>query len=150
MLGMLLLQPLPIAIAHPLHTTITDLTLDARTRKVQAVIRIFADDFEAAVAGPRKGTTDDRSKAAYVARQFVVRGADGKPIALRWRGSKLTDDLLWIQLEGEAPRGLRGATVMNAMASELFGDQVNIVKARYGTQQRTLLFTRGARPKRLP
>jgi hypothetical protein len=39
---------------------------------------------------------------------------------------------------------------MNAMAFALFADQVNIVRARYGGSEHTLLFTRGARPQRLP
>lgn len=142
-------HPLRELVAHPLHTTITDLTLDSRTHRLEAVIRVFADDFEAAVAGSL-APADARAKAAYLARRFVIRGADGKAIPLRWTATRRTDDLLWIHLEARAPRGLRGASVQSSIATELFADQVNIVKARYGGRERTLLFTRGTRPQRLP
>ena len=149
LLGLLLFLPLRAAVAHPLHTTITELTLDAGGRKVRAVIRIFANDFDAAVAGPRRGPTDAAARQAYLASRFVLRAADGRQIPLRWRGSRVTDDLLWIELEGDAPAGVRGGTVLSSVAADLFSDQVNIVKARYAGRERTLLFTRGAGPKKL-
>ena len=141
LLGALLLLPLRTAEAHPLHTTITDLSFAGG--RVQAVIRIFSDDLNAAVAA------SGRTREAYLGRNFVLRGADGKQIPLRWRGTRLTEDLLWIHLEGSAA-GLRGGTVANTLAADLFSDQVNIVKASYDGQKRTLLFTPGARPQRLP
>ena len=147
LLGLLLLYPLRAADAHPLHTTITDLTHEKG--KVVAIIRIFADDFDAAVAGAGKDPADVRAKAAYLGRHFQLHGADGKKLPLVWSGSRLTDDLLWIRLEGPAPAGLRGGTVANTLAADLFADQVNIVKASYGERTRTLLFTRGTGPRRL-
>lgn len=135
--------------AHPLHTTITELTLDGAAGKVRAVIRIFADDFEAAVAGPRRGPTDAAARQAYLSSRFVLRTADGRRVPLRWRATRVTDGLLWIELEGEARSSVRGGTVLSSVASDLFADQVNIVKARYAGRERTLLFTRGAGPKKL-
>ena len=140
----------PSAEAHPLHTSITDLTLDPSTRRVQAVIRIFANDFDAAVAGAARGPTDVRARAAYLSRNFILYGGDGKQIQLHWRSTRLTDDLLWIYLEGSAPAGLRGGRLHNTIATDLYSDQVNIVKSRYGERERTLLFTRGTLPQRLP
>ena len=150
LLGWLLLSPATGAVAHPLHTSITEMVHDARLRRVEVVMRVFADDFERALGGVGKGSPDSRAVAGYLARQFVVHGPDGKPIPLRYQGTQRTDDLLWIRLAGDAPAGVRGGRVRNSVALELYADQVNILKVRYATTERTLLFTRRTSSHRLP
>ena len=133
--------------AHPLHTTITEVTWDATWKLVRVVIRAFEDDLGAAsrgAAGRKAIAVPD-----YVRSSFVLRGSDGRVIPLRVAGVKRTDDLLWIQLQGPAPAGLRGGTVLNTLIHDLHADQVNIVKSRHAGREQVLLFTRGAGPKRL-
>jgi hypothetical protein len=136
-----------VADAHPLHTTMTEVAYDGRTRTVQATIRVFADDFAKAVTASRIAGADPGG--AYVARAFAITGPDGRAVPLRVSGTRRTGDLLWITLRGAAPAGIRGGTVRNQMLCALFTDQVNILRATYGGAPRSMLFVPGDGAKRI-
>jgi hypothetical protein len=138
------------ATAHPLHTTITELTYDSRSGVVTLLIRAFADDFGAAIALSTRDAREPRRTVRYLAQRLELRGSDDRLVVLHWAGMKRTEDVVWIRLEGRAPAGVRGGTLRHGVLLDMFSDQVNILKVRYGRVERTLLFTRGAERKRLP
>lgn len=144
----------PPASAHPLHTTLTEITTGASGRTLHAVIRVFADDFGRAVArGGRSpaspGSADDAVALAYVQRTFVLAGRDGRVLPHRSCGIRRTADLLWICVEAASPGGLSGIRVRNAMLCDLYDDQVNIVRAISPGATNTLMFTRNESAKPL-
>jgi hypothetical protein len=127
--------------AHPLHTTMTELTEDRAAGVVRATIRVFADDFTKA-----KGTAPELT---YVSSVFTFIDRSGRPLALRSCGTRRTAELLWICVEAASTEGLAALRVRNAMLSDLFDDQVNVVQGMIGGARRSLLFTKGDRPKPL-
>ena len=131
--------------AHPMHTSVTELTHDPATRAVVVTLRVFADDF-GTVAPDRVG----RGAEAYVLAHVELSGADGRPVALRWEGGTLSGDVVQIRLKAELSGGLSGARVRVTLMCERFPDQVNIVRATYGGRTASLLFTRGDQAKALP
>ena len=142
------------ASAHPLHSTITELSEDRASGVVRATIRVFADDFGTAVARARKGVLPttagpqwDATALAYVATTFAFVDPAGRVLSMRSCGTKRTSDLLWICVEAVSPGGLAGLGVNNRMLSDLFDDQVNVVQASVGGARRSLLFTKGDRAK---
>ncbi|HKU63005.1 MAG TPA: DUF6702 family protein [Gemmatimonadales bacterium] len=126
--------------AHPLHTSITEMTADGR--EVRVSIRLYADDLRTAV-----GTTDalpsDSSVARYLRGHFALRDPADRPVRLRWGGLTRHDDAVVIRLEGMLPGGLAGAQVANVLLTERFRDQVNVVRASWPGGTATLLFTPG-------
>ena len=141
--------------AHPLHTTLTEITADAASHTVRIVVRVFADDFGTAltrhahVAVTPVASAWDTAAATYVAASVTIADRANRPVALRSCGTRRSGDLLWICVEGttaESPRELRGR---NSMLCELFDDQVNIVQLVAGTEKHSALFTRGDGLKRL-
>lgn len=145
----------PDAHAHPLHTTLTELTEDRSRGTVRAVIRVFADDFGTAVARHARGRSLapgaawDAAAFAYVASTFTVADRAGRGVALRSCGVRRTGELLWICVEGATPVRLTALTVRNAVLTDLFDDQVNVVQAVMDGARRSVLFTRGDRAKTL-
>ena len=139
--------------AHPLHTTLTEVTLDAPRHMVRAVIRVFADDFATAAAarerraGRAKGPGQADTGVAYVLSAFQLSGADGRPLPLRSCGTRRSGDLLWVCVEGAAPVNPTALRLRNAMLCDLFDDEVNIVRATLAGAVRSTLFTRGDGPK---
>ncbi|MES2179120.1 MAG: DUF6702 family protein [Gemmatimonadota bacterium] len=142
--------------AHSLHTTFTELT-EVRSRGVvRATIRVFADDFNAAVrrsfprapVGVAAGTLDVR-EVTYVARSFSVSDARGHTVPLTACGVRRSDGLLWICIEAAVPNGLISVMVRNGMLAEVFDDQVNVVQGTVGGVRRSLLFVRNDPPKAL-
>jgi len=131
--------------AHPMHTSVTEVTQDASTRSVVVTLRVFADDFGSA-APDRVGPGAE----AYVRAHFELTGPKGALVALRWEGATLSGDVVQIRLRADLPGGLRGTRVRTTLLCERFPDQVNIVRATYGGRTTSLLFTRGDQAKALP
>lgn len=145
----------PHADAHPLHTTLGELAYSPKTGAVRLTLRVFADDFLAAVGRVRRarvaaGQPQIGSTASYLRRTVELRGSDGRPVSLRLQGVRRQGDVFWITLRGSAPAGLEGGSIRNALLFDLFDDQVNIVKVNRGRSERSLLFVPGDGPKRIP
>jgi len=145
------MRPLAVLVwlaAHPLHTTLTELTWRPSGGAVEISVRAFADDFRAAAASSR-GTLDSGA-VAYLRERLTLVDAAGQPLPLVWCGVKQTADLLWLCLRAAAPRGLAGAGVRVALLFDRYDDQINIVQASYAGRKESLLFARGDGLKRLP
>ena len=134
--------------AHPLHTTLTELTEDRTHGTVRAVIRVFADDFGTAVS-KSQGATSDAAAIAYIAKVFAMSDRAGRPLSLTSCGTKRTSDLLWICVEGASADGLAPLKVRSAVLCDLFKDQINVVQGIVNGARRSLLFTRGDGAKSL-
>jgi hypothetical protein len=135
------------AYAHPLHTTLSELTI-AADGSVQIVLRAFVDDFSAAVtrAPSRPGpvpTPPDSAIARYLGETLVVTDASGRRVALAVAGTRRTGDLVWVTIRASAARMGVAPRLTNRVLFERWDDQVNIVQATVGSRRRTLLFTRG-------
>lgn len=143
------------ASAHPLHTTLTEISVDAARHTVRAVIRVFGDDIGAALShrtGRRpiaRVVADDSQAAAYVFSQFSFVDHASHVMPPRSCGVKRSGDLLWVCLEADLSGDPRGVSVRDAVLCEVFSDQVNIVQVAGGREATSILFTRGDGPKRL-
>lgn len=140
------------ALAHPLHTTITQVAF--RGDSLRAIIRVFADDFGRAVHGlgagdPAPTAVSDSAAAAYVRSRFTITGAGGRLVTLRWCGMERREGAYLMCVAGAAGR-MAGTSVHSRLHWELYADQVNIVQATSGRRRETLLFLRGDPPRRLP
>jgi hypothetical protein len=143
---------------HPLHTTITTISYDARTHVLTAMMRLFVDDLARAVrqrsggAAVRVGasTGDDSAATEYVRTMFTVAGDDGRSTPLAVCGLRRTGDVQWICLRATLPHGLAGLRIADTVLTELYADQVNVVMADDTQGHASLLFTRGDKVKSLP
>jgi hypothetical protein len=140
---------------HPLHTTITTIVYHAGVHRVTATIRVFTDDLGRAIVERTHGSVPagsitDAVTFAYLNVAFGVVGPDGRPVPLEWCGSRTTGDLRWLCIQATVPVGLRGVRIRDAVLTDVFSDQVNIVIADYDGHHTSLLFTRGEDAKALP
>jgi hypothetical protein len=113
-------------------------------------LRLFADDFDAAVRPPTDRAAADSATARYLRSTFALADRHGRPVRLAWEGTARSGDVILIRLRGVVPGGLAGARVTNLVLCDRFPDQVNIVRATYGGRAATLLFVRGEASKALP
>jgi len=130
---------------HPLHTTMMDLSYDPASRALNVMIRVFADDFSAAVmpSVPRRAEIvipSDTAILRYVTGRFGVTGPGGH-VSMRWCGLRREGKVLFLCLRGTVPGTLAGASLSNGLLTEMFADQVNVVQVSYDGRRRTLLFT---------
>lgn len=142
----LLLAVLSGLTLHPLHTTLTQLAYRDADRTVEATVRVFADDFRAALG---RDVTDSAA-AAYLRSTFTLADPAGRPLAIAWCGLRRTGDLLWLCLRAPVAQGLSGLRVRVALLFDRYADQINIVQASYAGRRAALLFTSGDAAKPLP
>jgi hypothetical protein len=148
----------PLARAHPLHTTFTELNWDGSTHRITITIRLFTEDFAAAVgrrahramAGGPDATIPDSLSFEYVGAALVLSDRSGRPVPLIWRGAHRVGDVSFLSLQATLAGGPSGLRIVNSIHCELFEDQVNIVKADYGNRSESLLFVRGDPQKIIP
>lgn len=135
-----------VAGAHPLHTTMSELTVDAPHHVVRVVVRAFADDYLKAVAAARKPrvppAVDGAESLAYLQGTLVL-DDNGNALTLRSCGVKTSADLVWLCVEASLPAAGNQLHLRNALLVNLFDDQVNIVRATSNGATRSLLFVRG-------
>jgi len=140
---------LPLPAVHPMHTSVTEISYDAGSRTAAIRIRVFADDFAAAM-GPDSGAPADSAMSSYVRANFTLVDRSGRSLPIQWLGAERAGDVVLLRLSARAPDGLAQAKVLNALLADRFADQVNIVRALYDGRAATLLFTRGEPAKALP
>lgn len=143
LLALLALIPI-VARAHPIHTTLTVMTVNGNT--VTLSIRAFADDFSRVVATsagvpvPRDSSVESQNVASYVRARFSIAGATLEPCGIQ----RVADAyLVCFRATLAAGAGIRAE---NRMLTELHPDQVNIVQASRGSEKQTRLFTRTSAP----
>ena len=134
--------------AHPLHTTLAELTVRSDQRTAEVVVRVFADDLQRGVGG--RTAPDEAAAVRYVVRHFAARQGHGQPVAWTSCGQRRTDDLVWICLRAPVTNAMAGAELRVDIGCALYDDQVNVVRLVSPRARRTLLFTCGERTQRLP
>lgn len=138
-----------IAMAHPIHTTLTVVTFDKAG--TQLMLRAFADDFSASVARyvgkpvPSDSVVADADVMRYVAAHVQVTSADGAAVPLTSCGVRREQGLYWVCLRAAGVAPGKGSTVLNTTLHELHPDQVNIVRVERANARRTLVFTKGSK-----
>ncbi len=141
----------PARAAHPLHTTFTEVAWDAPTRTLRLTVRAFAEDLDAAARASARGAeTAAAMRARYVASRLVVRDAAGRPLALASCGGREERDLVFVCLAAPLPDARRGITLGHHVLTEVFDDQVNVVRLSLGARRGMALFTKGAAARQVP
>lgn len=144
--------------AHPLHTSLAELTYDARTGAVQVSLRVFVDDFTRAAiafqqkqsaARPVSATPAQSPLVGYSLASFVLTDSRGQRVSFMSCGGKRVGDLMWLCFRGQAAPGGR-LRVLSQVLFDNFKDQINIVQASSGDRHANLLFTPGEAAKVIP
>ena len=131
--------------AHPIHTSLTELTVSGQT--LRATVRVFADDLAAALSRRRGDVRSDADVSAYVLSSIAFVDEGGRVVVSRGCGVKRTGELLWVCVEATVTADK--ASLRNTLLCETFSDQVNIVRASAGGRTRNLVYVRGDSAKRI-
>lgn len=147
--------------AHPVHTSVAEADYNTATASLEVSLRVFPDDFEAALSVHARrrlsvratpATEFDEAARAYLAEKFTVLTREGKPAVLRWVGreAKGEADELWFHFEVPLPGGVEGARIHHHALGEQFPSQINSVRVREADRQVTLVFlpSQGGKPVR--
>ena len=138
------------ATAHPLHTALAEVSYQPDSQAVLIRIRIFRDDLAAVLSSPGDSLPTDSLLSGYARGTLALVNQAGHPVPLSWQGAEHSGDTVLLQLRARLTGGLQRARILVGLLCERFPDQVNIVRATYGSRTVTLLFTRGDGAKPFP
>jgi hypothetical protein len=139
-------EPMRNAAIHPLHTTLTEVSVDA-AGAVDIRLRAFVDDFWVAVGGRRDTSPlpytapKDSAAARYLSSRLMLMMPGGRAATLRVTSVRHEGDVVWVTLRAVGVRSVAGARLTNTVLFERYDDQVNIVQTDDGARRRTVLFT---------
>lgn len=136
----------PVAQAHPIHTTMATMTLEEGV--VTLRVRAFADDISASVAAhvgkpaPSDWSMSDIDALRYAQAMVRVSDARGNGLSLQSCGLTREREVYWLCFRVASARDVSGLQLVNRLLVDRHADQVNIVQVKTAKVKRTLLFTR--------
>src|SRR3990172_5280896 len=103
-----------VAARHPMHTAVAELSHDARRGTTAILIRVFVDDWAAAVPVPPGTPGADSAMARYVRDPFTLADRSGRHLPLQWERGERAGDVVVLRLPAPASDGLGGMQVTSA------------------------------------
>lgn len=149
---LLLLVWLPaVAGAHDFHTSITDARYNPKNQTYELSVRVFADDLEEALSRRHKTTVRlDRSErvnkliAEYLQTHLAISAVKGTRATQKFIGAQEEADAIWLYVEIPASKAPAGQVwVQNALLTEIFDDQTNILNLEVAGKKRSVLCRTG-------
>lgn len=142
--------------AHPLHTSLAEITHDPRTGTLIVSLRVFTDDFTKAANAYQQHLVSRNPRAAvrsalvnYALSSFTIADESGKPVVLESCGGKRVGDLMWLCFRAHIASSPRSLRVSSRILFDLYKDQINVVQATLGARKSNALFTPGDVEKQL-
>lgn len=135
---------------HKFYASLAQVEYNNETKSLEVALRLFADDFELALARNENHhiSLDNADEIAapairFLTRHFEVRNGKGEVKKLNWVGIETQVDTVWLYFEVPLPEGVQGATLRNAVFLNLFETQVNTVIAKHGERRHDMTFKSG-------
>ena len=127
---------------HPMHLSMTEVAVDARSTRVTMTVRLFGDDLAAAVS-KLSSVAHDSVSVRYVMDRLSIRDERARPMPLSPCGLTRRGDLVWVCVSAALGTGMT-MTMTNRVLLELYDDQINIVQVKTGARRQSALYRRGS------
>ena len=142
--------------AHPLHTSLAEISYDAKTQRIVVSLRVFVDDFTKASDAYQRQLVSRNQRArvqsplvSYALETFSIADAAGRQLPLESCGGKRVGDLMWLCFSARVASPPKSLKVSSRILFEMYKDQINVVQATLGSRKSNALFTPGDGPKQL-
>ena len=136
--------------AHPLHTSLTEISYVQPTSTITVQVRVFAQDMDSVLnRGSRRSVASDSAIFGYFNRHLALSDERSRVVVLVPCGIRREGDALFACVRARHAASIATLTMRNELLLDLFDDQINIVQVKSGSSRRSLLFTKSAVRKRL-
>ncbi|WP_229201834.1 DUF6702 family protein [Arsenicibacter rosenii] len=134
--------------AHDFHTSITQMTYNAKDKAFEISVRVFTDDFEKALTKENNGQKihladndkNDPLIEKYIRKHIHFSTGQNQRKAYSYIGHETEADAQWLYLEMPFAEPFKGGQMQQDVLMELFDDQVNLVNLQYQNQKKTFIF----------
>ena len=131
---------------HPFYASVTEISHNAATKKLQVSCHIFTDDLENALKAANKTPVDitqaanRRQAEGYIASylsQHLTITVNGKQVPLHFTGYKIEEDAVWSFLEAEQVPVPNTMQVKNNLLYEMHAAQMNMIHVLVGGERKS-------------
>lgn len=140
-----------LAFVHPLHISVTEITLDDKEQELEIMIRVFTDDLEQAIRAESKnpelnimkpaGITTDKLVWNYMQSRFKIT-ANGEQLNLKYLGHEKDEDVTVFYVQVQPMQKFETISITNSIITELYDDQSNLVNVTLGETTKSLRLMR--------
>lgn len=134
--------------AHEFYLSVTEITYKKETQSLQVITRIFADDFEEVlrtrfddeirlIPDGEKGPVSEMTKK-YLDQKLQIRVGE-EPLQLNYLGKEYDADQVVLYIEIEDVPHFNEIEVTNAILTDLFDDQKNVVHVQVDGVTKSML-----------
>ena len=150
---LLLLPLLAFSAAHKFYVSATDIKYNEEQQALQIISHVFTDDLENLLRtrySKELFLTKEKehpSADQYVERYFQDKlriSVNGEQRKLNYLGKEYDKDQLLVYIEIENVEPIKTIGVENAVLTDLFPDQKNVIKVNYGGKIKSLLLMKEA------
>ncbi len=136
---------------HKFYVSLTEIRYNDSTERFEVSMRIFPDDLDQALLqrsgiNTQLATELEHEKAdsllmVYLLEDFKLQ-VNGEELELNYLGKEPESDAVWCYLESSRVAAPETVTILNAILTEFFPDQVNIIQLYHGNWNKGLLLNR--------
>ncbi len=142
---------------HPFHSSVTEMTYNAKDQSWEISIRLFQDDLEQTLSSAtgkkfRMIPGDEASEKGlegYVRKHFGFRAGKQFSTPYRWLGTEQQQDAIWVYLEIPTTADLAGSYLENSLFIDEFEDQTNLVSWSFQGSKKSYLFRKSQEVQQL-
>ena len=133
---------------HPFHSSVTEMSYNAKDQSWEISIRLFQDDLEQTFSSStgRKfrmvpgDAASEKVLDAYIRKHFRFHAGKQITTPYRWIGTEQQQDAIWVYLEIPTTADLAGSYLENSFFLDEFEDQTNLVSWSFQGAKKSYLF----------
>lgn len=140
-----------LTVVHPLHISVTEISLDEKEHELEIMIRVFTDDLEQAIRSERKNpdlnlwspgkTTTDKLVWEYLQPKFKLTSG-GEVLNLKYLGHEKDEDVTVFYIQVQPMQKFETISITNSIITELYDDQSNLINVTLGETTKSLRLMR--------
>ncbi len=155
---MLLFVATLTAWAHAYHASIMDVRYNAQKQQLEIALKVFTDDFEAALSTGRPASISlDQSPKPLVTqlttdllrKSVAFATKPGEVLPLQLLGMQKENDAHWLYCTVKLAKPVTSFTLRPSLLLPTFPDQMNIVNVEAGSKKQSVLFRDGEQEQKI-
>lgn len=137
---------------HKFYVSVTEIELNSKSQSLQIISRVFTDDLENVLRqryddnirlGEGFESGDVNNLISKYLQQKVRITLDGKSRDIKFIGREYDNDMTVFYIEVEEVTSFQNIKIMNALLTDLFEDQKNLVHVAYKNKTKSLILAKG-------
>ncbi|MFD3408097.1 DUF6702 family protein [Aquirufa sp. HETE-83D] len=142
---------------HPFHSSVTEMSYNAKEQSWEISIRLFHDDLEQTLSsnlGKKYrmipgDVASEKVLDAYLRKHFRFHAGKQITTPYRWLGTEQQQEAIWVYIEIPTSSDLAGSYLENSLFLDEFEDQTNLVSWSFQGTKKSYLFRKSQEVQQL-